>query len=180
MYGDHQELLAAAQPALLTEHFPHWTEHRHRHRLQHLHHQHLPGHVDHGPQMSLQGSVGIKEATKFLRNLGHQDILAVRNDHCPSICWEWKWWRTWYTLFVYSLVQLTVVFECSTVQLCNFSIVQMCNCAIFQLCNCAIVRLCDCAQCARLEGLKERRWHKAGVSPWPWVDPTHSCYPEAT
>ena len=50
------------------------------------------------------------------------------------------------------------------------------NCGV-QVFNCAILRLCNCA---RLEVLKERRWHKAGVSPWPWVEPTHSCYPEAT
>ena len=99
--------------------------------------------------MSLQGSVG----TKFLRNLGHQDILVVRN-----------------TALVY--VEHESDEEHDTLCLCA----AWCN----QLFNCAIVRLCDCAQCARLEVLKERRWHKAGVSPWPWVEPTHSCYPEAT
>ena len=50
-------------------------------------------------------------------------------------------------------------------------------CVLLGVINCSSVRLCDCA---RLEGLKERRWHKAGVSPWPWVEPTHSCDPEAT
>ena len=114
MYGDHQELLAAAQPALLTEHFPHWTS---------------------SSPSSSSSCVLCQWPNVFARIRGNQISAesgslvhtTVRNYHCPSICWARKWWRTWYTLFVCSLVQSTVVFECSSVQLFDCAIVRLCT-----------------------------------------------------
>ena len=68
--------------------------------------------------MSLQGSVGIKEATKFLRNLGHQDILVVRN-----------------TALVYVEHESDEEHDALCVLLGAI------NCAIVQLCDCAIVHI---------------------------------------